>query len=102
MMLSILMNVGTLLTAVAALLSMIAILKNRNKLKGFSVWATILRLIAISCFTGGQIILKVWLSAILDVLLIVYNLVVLYYVWRCRRPDENDPENWMDPRLAIP
>jgi len=84
MILSLLMNAGTFLSTAAAAPSMIAVLKNRNRLKGFSLSGTLMRIAAISCFTVGQAILRIWPSVILDILLVIYNLIVLFYVWRCR------------------
>ena len=83
MMLEILMNVGTLLTTVASVPSVLEALRNRDDLKGISASGLALRTVAVVCFTGGQAILRIWLSVFFNLCIIAANMVILFYVLRC-------------------
>ena len=80
-----LMNFGMLLITAASIPSMIEVLKTRNELRGFSVTGIMVGIVANVCFGIAQVMLGIWLSAFLNLVVIAYNLVLLFYVWRCRK-----------------
>ena len=84
MLLEIFMNTGTLLSTAASVPKMVAVLRNRDRLAGFSVSGIIMKMAAILAFTASQAILGIWLSVAFNMLLLAYNAVKLYYVWKCR------------------
>jgi len=82
-MISLLMNLGTFLATVAAAPKMVAVLRNRNRLKGFSVSGILMKMAAIFSFTAAQAMLGIWLSCAFNLALLAYNAVKLYYVLKC-------------------
>lgn len=84
-MISALMNIGMLLITAASIPSMLAVLKTRSDLKGFSIMGLVVNIVANICFGAAQMMLGIWLSAVLNMVVLVYTLVVLFYVWRCRK-----------------
>jgi len=84
-MISLLMNLGMLLVTAASIPSMLAVLKTRDNLKGFSVMGVVVNAIANVCFGLAQAMLGIWLSAALNLVVLAYTLVLLFYVWRCRK-----------------
>ncbi len=79
---NILMQLGTLLAAVATLPQIAAVFNNRESLRGYNPAATFGLFLAMMCFMYAFALMGNWFSVICEIPVAAFWLIATYYSWK--------------------
>jgi len=80
-----LLDAGNIIFTVAVFPQLYKTYQNRHSLKDLSIFSFIFITIATVCFFMAGILIRAYFTIILTGFNVFYNLLTVYWIWRCKK-----------------